>query len=197
MSTVPQSPSPAPQTEWKIHSPKLATRGSYTLTWSEKHVRYVLEDGGKSLGLIGSGSCGWTEVKEAITLADQHLDSEGWSWSPESGVWSFGTWSVFADGDEWKVKRDVDQKRATKAGFARADLARGFVERRLDRTTGPLRGQGWRSTTKSDAKIEVKMTTPEKAAVRKLSKHLKVPVSKLTRTLLREKAQACGIAWPK
>lgn len=198
MAEVPDTPS----TLWHIESAQKAESPYASLAWDEdaKRYEYTPKDG-SAPSFAPSHRASWLAIDAA--LRDLDLDNTqvvpGWEGHKEAMEWTREGWLVYSPdgGTTWAVKRSVDQERATKTNFVRADAARDFVERRIDRTIGPLRGAGWRGSSPSDKKVEAKVTAQEKAVMKALCKQAGMTMSEMIRALFQQDAASKGVQWPE
>jgi len=104
-------------------------------------------------------------LEQAIEHADQFRPPGKWAYAPSDYKWMRSLWEVRYEGEGWTVWRvkpgEEEMTQASVAVHPSADRARRWVELRLERTDGNLRGPAPRAGKASTAKLPDIRVTPE------------------------------------
>jgi hypothetical protein len=104
-------------------------------------------------------------LEDAIEYADQFKPPGQWGFVPDAFKWIRPSWEVRYEGEGWTVWRikpgEEEFTQASVAIHPSADRARRWVELRLERTDGNLRGPAPRAGKPSTAKLPDIRVTPE------------------------------------
>jgi len=128
-------------------------------------------------------------LEEAIEYADQFRPPGQWGYLPEDFKWIRPSWEVRYEGEGWTVWRikpgEEDFTQASVAVHPSADRARRWVELRLERTDGNLRGPAPRAGKASTAKLpDIRVTPEEREQAFELLKQLGLSYADFVRAAL-------------
>ncbi len=127
--------------------------------------------------------------ESAIEHADRFLPPGQWGYDPETYKWSRASWEVRYEGEGWNIWRTDPQsgemEQASVAIHPTADRARRWVELRLERTEGNLRGPLPRAGKASTAKLpDIRVTPEEREEAFELLKQLGLSYADFVRAAL-------------
>lgn len=148
------------------------TQNSYASHWNRppgRATKASRRDGGGAVHVVS-----YDRLESAIYTHDVSNPPPGWAYA--DGTWTFGAWSVVAEGkdgslDPWERKWKLLRKgkRASKQSFRSADRARHYAELRLDRSSGPTRGPRPRGNGATTTLPDVRATKLERSAAIQLA----------------------------
>lgn len=132
---------------------------------------------------------GADEREDAIEQADQFLPPGQWGYNPKDFTWYRKDWEVRYDAEGWQVWRTDpqtgDMTQASVTSHPSADRARRWVELRLERTGGNLRGPLPRAGQASTAKLpDIRVTPEEREQAFELLKQLGLSYASFVRAAL-------------
>ena len=128
-------------------------------------------------------------IEEAIEHADQFRPPGLWAYVPDEFRWIRPSWEVRYDAEGWIVWRKnpstFEMEQASVAVHPSADRARRWVELRLERTDGNLRGPAPRAGRASTAKLpDIRVTPEEREQAFELLKQLNLSYADFVRAAL-------------
>ena len=128
-------------------------------------------------------------LEDAIEYADQFRPPGLWGYVPEGFKWIRPSWEVRYEGEGWTIWRikpgEEDFTQASVAVHPSADRARRWVELRLERTDGNLRGPAPRAGKASTAKLpDIRVTPEEREQAFELLKQLGLSYADFVRAAL-------------
>ena len=129
------------------------------------------------------------DLEQAIERADQFRPPGQWAYVPDEYKWMRPAWEVRWEGEGWTVWRvkpgEEDMTQASVAVHPSADRARRWVELRLERTDGNLRGPAPRAGKASTAKLpDIRVTPEEREQAFELLKQLGLSYADFVRAAL-------------
>tara|TARA_R100000664_G_C2730303_1_gene121011 strand:- start:116 stop:763 length:648 start_codon:yes stop_codon:yes gene_type:complete len=128
-------------------------------------------------------------LEQAIEHADQFRPPGKWAYVPSDYKWIRPSWEVRWEGEGWTVWRikpgEEEFTQASVAVHPSADRARRWVELRLERTEGNLRGPAPRAGKASTAKLpDIRVTPEEREQAFELLKQLGLSYADFVRAAL-------------
>jgi len=125
----------------------------------------------------------------AIEHADRFLPPGQWAYDPDAFKWQRSDWEVRYEGEGWHVWRTNpetgEMSQASVAIHPTADRGRRWVELRLERTGGNLRGPLPRAGKASTAKLpDIRVTPEEREEAFELLKQLGMSYADFVRASL-------------
>ena len=128
-------------------------------------------------------------LEQAIEHADQFRPPGKWAYVPADYKWIRPSWEVRWEGEGWTVWRikpgEDEFTQASVAVHPSADRARRWVELRLERTEGNLRGPAPRAGKASTAKLpDIRVTPEEREQAFELLKQLGLSYADFVRAAL-------------
>ena len=152
----------------------------------------VMETDGGWIFVLGRKMKRLTDSEDreaAIEHADRFLPPGLWSYDPDSFKWQRPNWEVRFDLEGWNVWRTSpesgEMEQASVTIHPTADRARRWVELRLERTEGNLRGPLPRAGKASTAKLpDIRVTPEEREEAFELLKQLGLSYSDFVRASL-------------
>ena len=132
---------------------------------------------------------GAESLEQAIEHADQFRPPGQWGYVPTEYKWIRESWEVRYEGEGWTVWRvkpgEEEMTQASVAIHPSADRARRWVELRLERTEGNLRGPAPRAGKASTAKLpDIRVTPEEREQAFELLKQLDLSYADFVRAAL-------------
>ena len=129
------------------------------------------------------------DLDQAIEHADQFRPPGKWAYAPSEFKWMRPSWEVRWEGEGWTVWRvkpgEEDFTKASVTLHPSADRARRWVELRLERTDGNLRGPAPRAGKASTAKLpDIRVTPEEREQAFELLKQLGLSYADFVRAAL-------------